>query len=56
MPCCAVEYLLGIKFGKYISVEMTWGVKTARWETLGPNFIRKNVYALDIQLDRLQFT
>ena len=56
MPCCAVEYLPGIKFGKYISVEMTWGVKTARWETLGPNFIRKNVYALDIQLDRLQFT
>ena len=36
MPKCDVEYLPGIKFGKYISVEMTWGVKTARWETLAP--------------------
>ena len=36
MPCRAVEYLPGIKFGKYISVEMTSGVKKARWETLAP--------------------
>ena len=30
MPKCAVKYLPGIKFGKYILVELTWGVKTAR--------------------------
>ena len=36
MPCRTVEYLPGIKFGKYILVEMTWGVKKARWETLAP--------------------
>ena len=38
MTKCAVKYLPGIKFGKYISAEMTWGVKKARWETLGPSF------------------
>ena len=53
MSKCAVKYLPGIKFGKYILAEMTWGVKKARWETLGPHFICKNVYVLDIQLDRL---
>jgi hypothetical protein len=38
MPKCAVKYLPGIKFGEYILVEMTWGVKTDGWETLGDSF------------------
>ena len=57
MPCCAVEYLPGIKFGKYISVEMTLGSENSQMGDIGPLILScKNVYALDIQLDRLQFT
>ena len=53
MPKCAVEYLPSIKFGKYISVEMTWGVKTARWETLAPKFYPAKTYMLWIHVSSL---
>ena len=59
MPCCAVEYHVFArhKVWKIYFGGNDLGSENSQMGDIGPLILScKNVYALDIQLDRLQFT